>query len=227
MRRSVRVLVVAVVLASTACTARRVAAQEYIDVDGPLGDADFYRVVACGAPPGGDCAKPRIHWPADRRHPLAVGIAQVDPGVPDYRVGLLDRALDDAIAEINGAGADITLARVPGGPFDIPVYLVDVPQGGVVEGTGNASLDGEQIAIGRVVIRSRGSRITSAAIAISAEIRRREIASVMLEELVQSLGLTTDILGPAYEASIFAEDSNSTVWLRGQDAEALRRHYPR
>jgi len=45
--------------------------------------------------------------------------------------------------------------------------------------------------------------------------------------LVQAMGLPTDIESPAYTGSIFAESSNSAVWLRGQDAAALRRHYPR
>jgi hypothetical protein len=41
------------------------------------------------------------------------------------------------------------------------------------------------------------------------------------------MGLVTDVLSPAYEDSIFAEDGNSVTRLRGQDAAALRRHYPR
>ena len=82
------------------------------------------------------------------------------------------------------------------------------------------------MAIARVALRSRGCTILSAAIAISQEIRRREIASVVLEELVQALGLPTDIDSPAYTRSIFSEADNATVWLRGQDAAALRRHYP-
>jgi hypothetical protein len=83
------------------------------------------------------------------------------------------------------------------------------------------------MAIARVALRSRGGTILSAAIAISQDIRRREIASVVLEELVQALGLPTDIDSPAYTRSIFSEADNATVWLRGQDAAALRRHYPR
>jgi hypothetical protein len=96
----------------------------------------------------------------------------------------------------------------------------------VVRGTGVPELDGVQIAIGRVAIRSRAGTIQSAAIAISQDIRRREVASIVLEELVQAMGLPTDIRSPAYRDSIFSEEGNSVVWLRGQDAEALRRHYP-
>lgn len=202
-------------------------AQEFITVPDLISDEDFYRLVACAAPPGQDCAKPMIRWPRTRRHPLRVGIASVAPGVPDYKFDLVDRAIDSAIAEINATGADLVLVRVYEGALDVPFYLVETPQGGRIEGTSIADLDGSEIAIARVVLRSRGSHIHGAAIAISKDVRRREIASVVLEELVQSLGLPTDINGPAYLRSIFSETTNTAVSLRGQDAMALRRHYPR
>ena len=41
------------------------------------------------------------------------------------------------------------------------------------------------------------------------------------------MGLPTDIAGEAYRGSIFSETGNSVVRLTGQDAEALRLHYPR
>ncbi len=204
-------------------------AQEYIAVPDLISDHNFYRLVACGAPPGGDCSKPFIRWPEDQRLSLRVGIAATADSFPDYKLDLVDSAIDDAITEINAAGAQLFLERAYAGEggIDIPLYLVDTPQGGRLEGTGIPELDGAQLSIARVAIRSRGGDIQSAAIAISQDIRRREIASVVLEELVQALGLPTDISSPAYDRSIFAEDANSIVWLRGQDAAALRRHYPR
>ncbi len=203
------------------------AAQEFIAVPDLVSDEAFYRMVACAAPPGGDCAKPFVWWPRERRLRLRVGIAQISEGFADYRFDVVDRSVDRAIAEINGAGAHLFLERAFEGPFDIPIFLVDAPQGGEITGTGVADLDGSSISIGRVALRSRGAEITGAAIAISADIQRREIASVVLEELVQSLGLVTDVLSPAYSHSVFSEDYNSATRLRGQDAEALRRHYPR
>ncbi|AHM02575.1 hypothetical protein roselon_00116 [Roseibacterium elongatum DSM 19469] len=216
-----------ILLGFAALVPRPVAAQEYLSVRGPLSDEAFYRLVACAAPPGGDCAKPFIRWPAHRRLSLRVGLAQISAAFVDYRFDLVDAALDDAIAEINGAGAHLFLERAYEPPFDVPIYLVATPQGGRISGTGVPELDGTDLYIGRVALRSRGEEITAAAIAISADIRRREIASVVLEEVVQALGLITDIASPAYEDSIFAENGNSTVRLRGQDAAALRRHYPR
>jgi hypothetical protein len=207
--------------------APRLGAQEFIEVPDLISDADFYRLVACAAPPGGACAKPMIRWPEAHRQTLRVGIARTAESFPSYKLDLVDRAIDHAIAEINASGAALSLTRVYEGDVDIPIYLVDTPQGGTIEGTSLAELDGAQIAIARVALRSRGGDIVAAAIAISQDIRRREITSVVLEELVQALGLPTDIQSPAYTGSVFAETSNSAVWLRGQDAAALRRHYPR
>ena len=209
------------------CLAPRLEAQEYVSVSDLIPDEDFYRLVACAAPPGGACAKPMIRWPEARRLQLRVGIAEIAAGFPNYKLDLIDRAIDDAIAEINASGAALRLSRAYEGEVDIPVYLVDAPQGGTIDGTSVAELDGAPIAIARVVLRSRSREIQAAAIAISRDIRRREIASVVLEELVQAMGLPTDIDSPAYSRSIFSETGNSTVWLRGQDAAALRRHYPR
>lgn len=206
---------------------RPASAQEFIAVPDLISDEAFYRLVACAAPPGGDCAKPFIRWPRERRLRLRVGIAQIAEGFVGYRLDLIDRSIDRAIDEINGAGAHLFLERAYEGPFDVPIYLVDAPQGGEIVGTGVADLDGTSISIGRVALRSRGEVITGAAIAISADIQRREIASVVLEELVQAMGLVTDVVSPAYTDSIFSETENSASRLRGQDAAALRRHYPR
>ena len=202
------------------------AAQEFIAVNRELTDQEFYRLVSCAAPPGGACSKPLVYWPEDRRRGLRAGIADIHPAFPSYKFDLVDRALDAAIEEINGVGAGLVVERRFGAPFDIPIYLTDAPEGGLIAGTGNSQIDGTEIAIGRVVLRSRGADIQEAVIALSLDIGRREIASVVLEELVQAMGLPTDIAGEAYSSSIFSETSNSVVRLRGQDAEALRRHYP-
>lgn len=202
-------------------------AQEFITVPRRLSDEAFYRLVSCAAPPGGQCAKPEIRWSETRRVALTVGIARVDAGFPTYKLDLVDDAIDRAIAQINGSGAYLVLERIYEGSPNISLYLLDTPEGGVMAGTGNAELDGADLSIGRVAIRSVGGEIQEAAIAISRDIQRREVASVVLEELVQALGLPTDIQSPAYPDSIFNENSNAVVWLRGQDAEALRRHYPR
>ena len=202
-------------------------AQEFVTVPRRLSDEAFYRLVACAAPPGGECRKPLIRWPERRAVSLTVGIVQIDAGFPGYKLDLVEAAIDRAIAEINASGAYLVLERSYEPDPDIALYLVETPEGGVIAGTGNAGLDGEELAVGRVAIRSLGGEIQDAAIAISRDINRREVASVVLEEIVQALGLATDVQSPAYGDSIFNENANTVVWLRGQDAEALRRHYPR
>jgi len=203
-----------------------VLAQEFVTVPRRLSDEGFYRLVACEAPPGGACAKPMIRWPEARRLSLSVGIVRVDPSFPGYKLDLVDAAIDRALAEINASGAYLVVERSYEAGPDLALYLLDTPQDGVIAQTSSSLLDGSDLPIGRVAIRSVGTEIQEAAIAISRDIGRREIASVVLEELVQALGLPTDVRSPAYRDSIFNEDFNSVVWLRGQDAEALRRHYP-
>ena len=51
-------------------------AQDYVATSGPLDDDAFYRLVACGAAPGGACAKPFLRWPVSR--PVTVGFDRID-----------------------------------------------------------------------------------------------------------------------------------------------------
>ena len=79
------------------------------------------------------------------------------------------------------------------------------------------------------VFASRGSSvIQSAKVTISDRVENRDLKSVMLEEVVQSLGLLTDIHGRHYHnKSIFSETGWRIKRLRGQDAKAILYHYPR
>ena len=65
-------------------------AQEFVTVPRRLSDEAFYRLVACGAPPGGDCRKPLIRWPERRAVSLTVGIVQIDAGFPGYKLDLVE-----------------------------------------------------------------------------------------------------------------------------------------
>ena len=202
-----------------------VAAQEWIDLPARLSDEAFYRAVACAAPPGGECAKPFMRWPEARRGDLTVTLASVADTVRPYRLRLHRAGLDAAIAHINAADAGLRLRRIAQGPADITVHVVATPPGGIIAGTGQPDLDGYLLPLARVALRVRGGTIRRGAIAVSAHARRREIPSVLLEELTQAMGLMTDIRGPAYRRSLFSEDGNSVTRLTGQDAMALRRHY--
>lgn len=198
------------------------AAQEFVVAAGRLDDAAFYRAVACAAPPGGACGKPFLRWPADRRGALTVALAPLAGGgrAPEaYR-----RGVAAALAQVNALDAGVHL-RLAEGEADIAVHVVDTPPGHVIRGTGVAGLDGERLPLGRVWLRTREGLIGSARIAISTWAGPREAASILLEEIVQAMGLITDIKGAAHGDLLFSEEGNSVVRLAGQDAMALRRHY--
>ncbi|SFJ32282.1 DUF2927 domain-containing protein [Jannaschia pohangensis] len=205
-------------------TALPAMAQEYVTVPGPLDDEDFYRAVACAAMPGEDCRKPFLHWPEDKRGGLTVALASTSEALQPYQRALYEEGLDAALAQINAADAGIRLIRGTT-EADIEIHVVSTPPGDVMRDTGVPDLDGAILPLGRVALRARDGTIREALIAVSIEARRREIASILLEEIVQGLGLMTDIRGPAFRRSLFSEDGNSVVRLQGQDAMALRRHY--
>lgn len=206
-----------------------VRAQDFVASQGILSDAEFYRLVSCGAPPRGACREQPIKWPAAKRQNLTIGFAQRDAGFPSRTVRSVLLGLRNAIRQVNRVGADVRLTEVSAGSnADILIYLQDIPEGGRIDGTGLRGLDGLTIEIGRFhVLWDRNREITRAAIVLSRDLAPRDAASVILEEVVQSLGLIWDIRNPAYSnASIFDEDSNRVTALRGQDIIALRQHYP-
>ncbi len=199
-------------------------AQEFVDVSGPLSDEAFYRAVACAAAPGAPCRKPYLRWPAEKRGALTVALAPFPDDVPPERRALYDDGLDSALAQIDGIDAGITLTRATG-PADIELHIVDTRPGEVMRGTGVSALEGQLLPLGRVALRARGGEIRAALVAVSAHARPQDIASVLLEEIVQSLGLMTDLRGSATIHSLFSEEANFVTRLQGQDAMALRRHY--
>lgn len=192
-----------------------------------LSDDDFYRLVACSARPGGKCQRPFARWPARVANNLSVGIVRTDADFPEANAKQASDAIDRAIDEINGVGADVRLVRDDASP-KIKVLLMNHPKEATLRGTGIKGLDGNPIQAARVQIWWNGKReITRSAIVITQWISVRDLNSVALEEIVQALGLLQDVDGPAYaRRSIFAENDNLTVKLRGQDTMVVRRHYP-
>lgn len=215
-------------LAAGLLSASHAGAVEFIETDQILNDDYFYRAVACGAAPGADCTRQFARWPAEKARELTVSLRGIDPEFPVYKLSWVRAALDEAIDEINKAGAAINLVRRADAlSADIPIFLTGAGRGEVVQDTGYHGLDGSTIEAGLVTVWWWDGDISTAAVALSADVRRRSIRSILLEELVQALGLATDIRGPAYRGkSIFDEDSNAVTRLEGQDREALRRHYP-
>ncbi len=202
---------------------------DYVETEGALSDRDFYLLVSCGAQPGSECDQPPIRWPSSKERSLSIGIAQRDAGFPDQTARHVLLGMKNAVRQINRLGSGLRLNEVGfGETADILIYLQDVPEGGKIQGTGLRGLDGIRIEIGRFhVLWDHRREITRAGIVLSRDLEPLEAASVILEEIVQSLGLIYDIRNVAYRGrSIFDEDSNRVVALRGQDAKALRLHYP-
>ena len=202
---------------------------DYVATEGALSDRDFYLLVSCGAQPGSECDQPPIRWPSSKERSLTIGIAQRDAGFPDQTARHVLLGMKNAVRQINRLGSGLRLNEVGfGETADMLVYLQDVPEGGKIQGTGLRGLDGIRIEIGRFhVLWDHRREITRAGIVLSRDLEPQEAASVILEEIVQSLGLIYDIRNVTYRGrSIFDEDSNRVVALHGQDAKALRLHYP-
>ena len=200
-------------------------ADDGVPSSGRLSDADFYRAATCGAEVGGACRKDPIFW---TRKTLTVRLLRPQAGFPRSLVPRLDRALDQAIASINAAGAGITLVRDDRRPgADIIVTPSALFEGEETRGIARMA-DGQVIGVGLMQLWwNARNRATQASILIAADISPRDLPSVMLEELFQSLGFLYDLDNPYYNGrSILAQDSNATLTIAGQDQIALLRHYP-
>lgn len=203
-------------------------AEDYVETEGLLGDEDFYRLVACAAPPQEPCRKTLVRWPTER--PLRVQLTRVDRAFLGGKQKRARAALVRAIKYINRAGTGLSLRQVgPDTEADIRIYLIDTDGEAPIEGTGIKGVDGATVTGARVIVWSRSDTgvIQRAKIIFGTRLHIRHYESAMIEELTQSLGLLTDIRNPAYlGVSIFSQDDNESKDLGSQDLMALRRHYP-
>ena len=227
------VLALAALLAAGPAPAEKLRAGEepdYVETTGRLSDETFYRLIACGAPPGGDCTMPFVRWPQARARNLRIQLDVVPVGYPDALAGEMSDALDRAIAEINDAGADLHLRRTRGKEEgDVLISMLNTSAGEEVRGSGVRDLEGAVMGAAFVYVWWDGSnRITDARILMADDMPLSEVYPVLLEELSQSLGFLNDIRNPIYNAvSVFSEDSNAVMTLGRQDRAIMRRHYPR
>jgi hypothetical protein len=193
---------------------------------GLLSDADFHRLVACGAPPGGECQSGLVAW----AHPeVTIALHRGSGPPPALAPGALSRAIDQAVAEVNAVGAALTLTRRPDDTLaDIILRPSAFREGDAVSGEVGMP-EGTVIGVAQMNVMGDGAgHATIGIILIAADMTPPDLRSVVLEEIVQALGLPWDIENPAYEGrSIFAQNSNSVITLKGQDAAAIHLHYPR
>ena len=204
-------------------------AQEAVTAATPLSDTDFYRLVSCAAPPGGACQKETVRWSATDANDVSIGIVATDVGYPATLAKLADTALDAAIAQVNASGAKLRLTRSTNSVIpDIAIHLMAIRDGGKIRGTGRDPLDGTPIQAAWVQLWWRSDfSIIDGVIVFAMDISPADMASVMLEEVTQSMGLLTDINSRHYETlSVFSETSNHVTKLGPQDIMTLRRHYP-
>jgi hypothetical protein len=200
-------------------------AQDFIAFSGPVSDETLHLAIACGALPDKPCQQPMQRWPASIATSLTVTLLPpVEPVLPGIAAEV-DRAIDRAIDQINTARAAIRLQRIEDNALaDIRISLRD-PRAIAMIASGMD--DADQIAgLVNITLDDQGD-IDQARIFIANDIRLTEIASVVLEEMLQGLGLPFDLVNPAYNRrSIFSEISNGVSLLTGQDAAVLRLHYP-
>ncbi len=205
------------------------AAQEFIATKLPLSDADFYRLVACAAPPGGACQKPFIRWSPADANDVSIGFVHIEKGYPKDTVDVASKALSHAIGELNATGAKlhVTIDNITLNP-DIGIYLLNIVEGDRVRNTGLDPLDGSLLEAAKTQLWWRDDfTLINGAIVFGTDIAKADLQSIMLEEVTQSMGLLTDIGGPEFETrSIFSESSNQLTSLGALDVIALRRHYP-
>ncbi|MCT8329849.1 hypothetical protein [Albidovulum sediminis] len=204
------------------------AAQDFVAANGQLRDDDFYRLVACGAPPGGNCKTPFVRWSRRAALDVSVGIAGVDEGYPPGLRARIEATLDPTLQTLNELGAKLRFTRAsPDTKPDIRIFLLDLPRSSNVRGTGLSWLDGHPLQAARFQLRTRGDgTVIECAIALSRDVKSGMVERLLFEEIVQCSGLMTDVSGSYYEnRSIFSE--TGAVNAPGiQDIMALRRHYP-
>lgn len=96
------------------------AAQDFVTTEGPLSDTDFYRLVACGAAPGGDCTKDMVRWQITR--PVRVSLARVDRALLGGKKKRAEASITRAVQYLNAANFGLRLEIVPRNiPADIRV----------------------------------------------------------------------------------------------------------
>jgi len=223
-RHSLAVLAGCGLALAAALASAEVPPSDGVSAPGLLTDAELYQLATCGAPPGGACQAPALRW--DKRKltvAVVMGDVQVAPGFEDR----VTQALVDALAEVNGVGAGISLRLTRSPNADIIIRPTDLAEGTVLTETPGFSGAGI-MGVGYMTVWSDPSNtILEAVILISTGITDADLPSVMLEEVTQSLGFLYDIESPAYEGvSILSQTSNATVTLEGQDAALLHLHYP-
>ncbi|WP_225026529.1 hypothetical protein, partial [Xinfangfangia pollutisoli] len=170
------------------------------------------------------CRGPAVRW---AKSELTLALLPAKARLTPALAQLLDQALDQAIAQINGAGAGIRLTRTDRAGADIRVYVSAAQPGDSMAAQPGLSAPGVMGVGYSTIWWNDSNRITAATILISTGMEAHDMQSVVLEEVFQALGPRFDVAGRAYEGvSILSQSSNATLTIEGQDARLLRWIYP-
>ncbi|WP_189641215.1 DUF2927 domain-containing protein [Paramylibacter ulvae] len=212
-----------------------ISAKDFTQSKGKLSNQAFYKSIACKATPGQSCQTPLRRWPKQMRNGISVGLVGVQSvNKNGAYVKATERAIKNAVQQVNATGAGVRLRLYSGSAAqnaNIQVHLVK-PRGSnrIIKNTGYRLLDGQKVNNAISASAVVGKYILSSGIAVSVDrVKQSKLNSIVLEEVVQSLGLTWDIHNPYYDKrSIFAQvGTDSITKLSGQDAQVLRMHYPK
>lgn len=211
-------------LVLAACLAGPAAGFDGIPAAGLLPDEVFFDLATCGALPGGPCQGPVVRW---RKRRLDVALVPTDASLPPDLAALLETSIDDAIAQINGAGSALQLRLSTRAAADIRIRVSAAQPGDSMQSVAGISAEGIMGVGYSTIWWNRRQEIVEATILISTAIEAHDLQSVVLEEIFQTLGPRFDVEGAAYEGvSIIAQDSNATLTIEGQDARLLQWLYP-
>ena len=197
---------------------------------GKLSNLEFYKLVSCGAEPGGACVYGTIKWDVRRKGAISIGIIETEAGFPARLKQSADTALDKAISEVNQLGAGVSLVKTTSGTPDIRIRLTTA-----LDTTDTRELRTEAdvgLALGTTtrvyVARTRNGIINHVDMTITQEVGARHLNSMMLSNTVASLGLMTHTSNRVYrDRSVFSILGRKPTRLRGQDAMVVKTHYPR
>ncbi len=209
-------------------------ARDHTFSNGKLSDDQFYAAISCKAKLDGRCQEKPTRWPAYLSNQLTVGLAQVQKGTSKVQEAVVRTALKDSVAMINASGANLKLRYVSGIMAHrtwIKVHIVQ-PQGlrHIIKGVSLKGINGLKAQNARTKLYvTKNHQIGRVGVTISNTITDPvQLRALVLEELVQSLGLMWDIENPFYnKISIFSQSGpDNLLKIEGQDKAALQRHYP-
>lgn len=230
-RSFVRLLCCLVTIAAICVLALPAHSKDYVVTKkGKLSDQDFYRLVSCGAWPGGKCQFAPFRWGEVKRSKITLAIVEVEDGFPSRMRRQIDKAINRAIAEINNVGSAVRIVRTDSKKPDIRVTLTVDALKTKMRKPGSLTqhvIANGAIAMVRFYPKKGTRRIEKADVYYTTEIGGWNLRSTVLEEIIQGLGLPMDIHNRYYEGkSIFSETKGGVKKLRGQDAKVLLYHYP-